>query len=323
MLGADGAHSAVRHHMMKFARINYQQEYIDTLWCEFTIKPSEENDFRIPPNYLHIWPAGEFMFIAIPSLDKTFTCTLFLPSALFAKLEQHPDAELLRLFESHFPGVVPDLIKPEDLKEQFKQNPHLPLIHIKCSPHHFGSSVVILGDAANAMVPFYGQGMNAGLESVRILFDHLDRFRVYSAESDESAREEARGAALVAYTSLRTPDAHAIADLALRNYAEMRSHVVSPTYKLRKLVEESLDKYLPWLGWATQYSRVCFSNLRYSEVDKMAATQGRIFQIALALLGGLAAFESAFWLLRLLGSGKDGSGILALITRLRSGMKAR
>jgi kynurenine 3-monooxygenase len=273
MIGSDGAHSAARHHMMKFARMNYQQEYIDCLWCEFTMAPSELGDFRISPNHLHIWPAGSFMFVALPSLDRSFVCTLFGPVDLFVKLENNPEVELVKTFAKYFPGVVPALIAEDDLNLQFKRNPHLPLINIKCSPHHFSDSVVILGDSANAIVPFYGQGMNAGLESVRVLFAKLDTI------SD-------RTAALAAYTSERTKDTSAIADLALQNYIEMRSSVTSPLYKLRKYIEERLSLHFPRLGWATQYSRVSFSNMRYSEVISRAKHQKTVLLFVLMVFAG-------------------------------------
>lgn len=298
LLGADGAHSATRFHLMKFAQMNFSQEYIDTLWCEFTIPPSSNNDFRISPNHLHIWPAGDFMFIALPSLDKSFTCTLFGPTSLFKDLtkDDKSPSKLEDLFAKQFPGVVPNLISKQDLQSQFTRNPHLPLINIKCNPHHFNSSAVILGDAANAIVPFYGQGMNAGLESVRILFDMLDSHGVYAtvADADKTAEEEEEedvvqnarvAAALAAYTAYRVPDAHCIADLALQNYIEMRSDVRSPVYKFRKFVEESLDRYLPRLGWATQYSRVSFGNDRYSNVARRARRQGRVLAVSLMVLG--------------------------------------
>jgi kynurenine 3-monooxygenase len=301
LLGADGAHSAARFHMMKFAQMNFSQEYIDTLWCEFTVPPSPDDDFRISPNHLHIWPAGDAMFIAIPSLDKSFTCTLFGPTRLFENLTKSESKTLLEeLFARQFPGLVPDLISPQDLHDQFTHNPHLPLINIKCDPHHFGDSVVILGDAANAIVPFYGQGMNAGLESVRILFNHLDSHGVYAAAPKPPEEiQNARGAALSAYTAYRVPDTHCIADLALQNYIEMRSDVRSPVYKLRKFMEESLDRYLPWLGWATQYSRVSFGNERYSMVAKQAHRQGRTLAISLfgfaALCLGYSGLAARRW----------------------------
>lgn len=296
LIGADGAHAASRYHMMKFARLTYQQEYIDTLWCEFRIKPkSSDGSFAISPNHLHIWPGGSLMFIAIPSLDKSFICTLFAPESYFASLSISPPEEIVSSFSKNFPGVCPELISPTELKRQFIENSHLPLISIKCTPYHYKSSVVVLGDAAHAMVPFYGQGMNAGLEDVRVLFEHLDTHDVYGDSSEPATtRQQRREGALNAYTAQRTPDAAAINDLALRNYEEMRSSVTSPLYRMRKLLEESINIYLPRLGWRTQYTRVSFENQRYSEVEKAVARQGQIIltAIGLGLVGvtGLAAF---------------------------------
>lgn len=295
LIGADGAHSAVRFHMMKYARVNYQQEYIDTLWCEFHIDPQPNSSFAIDPNHLHIWPGGSFMFIAIPSLDKSFTCTLFAPAEHFHSISENPEQKLPKFFHQHFPGVAPDLISTTDLQRQFSDNPHLPLISIKCRPYHYKSSVVILGDAAHAMVPFYGQGMNAGLEDVRVLFDILDRYEVYDPTSSDKATENrAREAALKEYTEQRAPDAAAINDLALRNYEEMRSSVQSPLYKMRKWMEESVSVWLPWLGWQTQYTRVSFENQRYSEVERDVQKQGRILMGVLVVgsvgLGALGVF---------------------------------
>ncbi|KAK3902632.1 hypothetical protein C8A05DRAFT_33638 [Staphylotrichum tortipilum] len=283
MLGADGAHSAVRYHLMKYTHMDYQQVYIDAMWCEFQIQPKKTapdaslmSKFVISPNHLHIWPGREFMFIAIPSDDGSFTCTLFAPGSLFSHLESDPTGSLIApFFDKHFPGVTA-LIPPTDLIASFHRNPHLPLISIKCSPYHFGSSVVILGDAAHAMVPFYGQGMNAGLEDVRILFDVLDKH----ARMDELAAgadpASSRAHALAEYTAVRQPDAHAINDLALQNYVEMRASVLSPAYRLRKFLEEAMSKYLPWLGWQTKYARVSFGNERYSEVVARSEHQGRM-----------------------------------------------
>ena len=276
LIGADGAHSATRYHLMKYARLSYQQEYIDTLWCEFRINPRPDSSFAISPNHLHIWPGGSFMFIALPSLDRSFTCTLFAPASCFEYLSEN-SSHLHDFFASNFPGVCPNLITQEDLMQQFTGNPHLPLISIKCTPYHYKSSVVILGDAAHAMVPFYGQGMNAGLEDVRVLFEILDEHRVYDpAQPDPVVRNHIRGEALAEYTTQRTPDAAAINDLALRNYKEMRSGVTSPLYKMRKYVEERISAYLPFSGFATQYSRVSFENQRYSDVEKSVQWQGKV-----------------------------------------------
>jgi kynurenine 3-monooxygenase len=283
LVGSDGAHSATRYHLMKFARVNYEQEYIDALWCEFRIPPTEDGNFRISPKHLHIWPGTEFMFIAIPSSDKSFTCTLFAPAQHYIHLQNSPET-LVDFFDTHFPGVCPDLITPDALTEQFSTNPHLPLISIKCTPHHFNSSAVILGDAAHAVLPFYGQGLNAGFEDVRVLFDILDSHGVYTSPSPES-RTFARHTALQAYTSHRTPDTHAINDLSKTNYLEMRWGVKTPLYKLRKTFEETLDRYFPRLGWKTQYARVSFSTQRYSEVVRAAHWQGQLLALGVGFVG--------------------------------------
>ncbi|KAF2022256.1 kynurenine 3-monooxygenase-like protein [Aaosphaeria arxii CBS 175.79] len=283
IIGADGAHSAVRYHMMKFVPMSYQQQYIDKLWCQFHIPPSETTgDFRIPPNYLHIWPQDESMFIALPNLDKSFTATLFSTRANFQALDTTTD--ILDFFTTKFPGVVPDLISPLELEDQYKSNPHLPLISIKCSPYHYSSTGVIVGDAAHAMVPFYGQGMNAGLEDVRVLFEILDRHP-----------PNQRAKALDEYSRQRVSDAHTINDLALRNYAEMATDVKRPLYLVRKWIEETLDLWVPGFGWATQYSRVTFSNMRYSEVQDRAQRQARILNGVVGLALASAAVSGAFF----------------------------
>ncbi|KAL2268442.1 hypothetical protein VTJ83DRAFT_3288 [Remersonia thermophila] len=312
MIGADGAHSAVRYHMMKFTRMDYQQVYIDAVWCEFHIRPrttAPDDDeplmskFAISPNHLHIWPGKEFMFIAIPSDDGSFTCTLFAPGSLYEYLESDPSGALVApFFDKHFPGVT-SLIPPEELVASFQRNPHLPLISIKCKPHSYGSSVALVGDAAHAMVPFYGQGMNAGFEDVRILFEILDKHeRIAQDEAGEAegpSPASTRARALAEYTAVRVPDAHAINDLALQNYVEMRASVLSPIYRLRKFLEETLSKYAPSLGWQTKYSRVSFGNERYSEVVAKTERQSRLLARGLAALVGAPVLAGGIlWLMR-------------------------
>ncbi|TVY84024.1 Kynurenine 3-monooxygenase [Lachnellula suecica] len=303
MIGADGAHSAARYHMMKYQRMDYQQEYIDTLWCEFQIPAREVQDstgketkFRISPNHLHIWPGKEFMFIAIPSFDGSFTCTLFMPSSHFIHLEATPQS-VPEFFDVNFPGVT-TLITRENLIASFKSNPHLPLISIKCSPYHYEDSVVILGDAAHAMVPFYGQGMNAGLEDVNVLFSFIDSEP--SKHIERPSPSNLRAEALSKYSEYRKSDAHVINDLALQNYVEMRASVVSPIYAARKWLEEKLSVLVPSLGWQTKYSRVSFGNERYSEVIRKSDRQGRLLTFWLVglissqvVLGGLMAWRRA------------------------------
>ncbi|EED16303.1 kynurenine 3-monooxygenase, putative [Talaromyces stipitatus ATCC 10500] len=300
LIGADGAHSASRYHMMKYARVDYQQEYIDALWCEFRIEPTEDNDFRISPNHLHIWPGKEFMFIALPSPDRSFTCTLFAPADHYARLGNTPEA-LCKSFQQYFPGVSPELISPEELYRQFTHNQHLPLISIKCKPHHYDASVVIIGDAAHAVLPFYGQGLNAGMEDVRVLFEILDSHGVYDPSLDTISRDKARNAAFEAYTKTRVADAYAINDLSKGNFIEMRAGVNSRWYKIRKFIEENLDRYMPELGWRTQYSRVSFSNMRYSEIMKAVERQRLLLTASLGtavfatVVAGLALGGTIMW----------------------------
>jgi kynurenine 3-monooxygenase len=210
-----------------------------------------------------------------------------MPEEQFRRLEHSPGL-LSGFFNRHFPGVT-DLIPASDLIDSFETNPHLPLINIKCQPYHFGGSAVIIGDAAHAMVPFYGQGMNTGLESVRILFSMLDKHMETMEDNSPSTSVDAQAAsthqvflALSEYSTFRVADAHAINDLALQNYVEMRASVLSPTYRLRKWLEEAASVYFPSLGWQTKYSRVSFGNERFSDVVAKSEHQGKVLTWGLA-----------------------------------------
>jgi len=188
---------------------------------------------------------------------------------------------LLSFFNKHFPDVLA-LIGEEKLIVDYFQNSRLPLISIKCSPYHYKDTCAIVGDAAHAMVPFYGQGMNTGFEDVRVLFDHI------------SAHPNDLAVALSLYSKERGVDAHAINDLAIQNYIEMRDNVTSRLYKLRKITEELLYAYAPWLGVRTLYSYVSFSNVRYSEVVRRVKWQQEVLNkvgwiLALGSMVGLAA----------------------------------
>ena len=251
----------------------YEQTYIDTLWCEFTIPPTPSGDFRLSPNHLHIWPKQTHMFIAIPSEDRSFTSTLFMPASIFSSLTTPTD--ITAFFAEHYPDVLA-ILGPDDLTAQFQSHDHLPLISIRAAPYHHRTNAVILGDAAHAMVPFYGQGMNAGFESVEVLFRH----RAANGDLD-----------LVAFSEERVDDAWAIVELAMRNYDEMRSGVTKRGYLLRKAVEEACARWAPWTGVKTLYSMVSFGTDRYSRVLRKANKQYVVEEWVLA--GTVAAAVAA------------------------------
>ena len=216
-----------------------------------------------------------------------------MPAVHFAALEAD-ESQIPQFFEANFPGVR-DHISDASLIRSFGENPHQSLISIKCKPYHFGSAGVIVGDAAHAMAPFYGQGMNVGMEDVRILFSLLDKHALATEEvicdekNDDSrmdqsstAAAKSRYGALAEYSASRWRDAHAINDLAMQNYLEMRTSQ-SIRYRLRKALEEFMHVRFPSLGWQSKYSRVVFSNEPYAECMRRSSRQGRLLFIFAAI----------------------------------------
>ncbi|KAG8868012.1 kynurenine 3-monooxygenase, mitochondrial precursor [Serendipita sp. 405] len=294
-IGADGAYSAVRRQLMRVVRMDYQQEFIPHEYIELRVAPGIGPDgsthYQLHPNHLHIWPRHSFMLIALPNKDKSFTSTLFAPTSEFEKLK---DAnEFIDWFRSHFPDAL-NLIGESRLIEDYKRNPRSPLIHIKARPYHYKDSVVILGDAAHAMVPFYGQGLNCGLEDVRVLDILLQRHAVDPAKSvPQGTMDDALVSALREYTDSRHEDLNAICDLAMANYEEMRHAVTTPLYKLRKRVDGLLSRLTPFTafeafiprlkqetflptprGWLALYTMVTFRpDISYAEVKRKARRQ--------------------------------------------------
>ncbi len=264
VIGADGAHSKIREILMRKVNLDYSQTYIDTLWSELYIPPDPSSSALKPlwsmhPHRLHIWPRGSFMFIALPNQDGSFTCTLFMPPRMFAQISDRSD--LISFFQTHFPDAL-ELIGEERLAKDYFESKKLPLISIKCKPYHYAGRCVIVGDAAHAQIPFYGQGMNTGFESVRLLHKLI---------TDPSMTQEE---ALAKYSEERWRDAHAVCDLSMGNHTEMREKVNQRLYLVRKAIEETLDRYVPSLGIRTLYSRVSFSNERYHEALIAAERQG-------------------------------------------------
>ncbi|KAI9184265.1 kynurenine 3-monooxygenase, mitochondrial precursor [Blastocladiella emersonii ATCC 22665] len=309
VVGADGAHSAIRRELLRPARMFFQQEYIDHAYLELTIPPKtegakrEDDRFHLQPNHLHIWPRGSYMMIALANPDGSFTCTLFAPWALLEAVQT--PADLRALFHREFADAIPLL---PDLEAEFFGNPRGPLMSIKCGPYHLGDRAVILGDAAHAMVPFFGQGMNCGFEDVRVLFEHLRKHAVTNTRTHSVAletaaadavavpgtpviRDRAQAAALASYSATRHPDAVAMCDLAMDNYIEMRSSVASKWFLAQRAVERALSRAFP--GRATPlYTLVAFTSTPYAQCiargHALRRTAARIL-----VTGGLASLASA------------------------------
>lgn len=257
--GADGAFSSVRSIMQVTDRFNYSQQYIEHGYKELTIPAGHGSSLE--KNALHIWPRDSFMMIALPNTDGSFTCTLFLPfegSSSFQELKR--DESIKKFFHETFPDAVTNM---PALTTQFRQNPLSSLVTIQCAPW-VQHRTFLIGDAAHAIVPFFGQGMNAGFEDCRILNQLLN-------EHDDNWE-----LALKAFQSLRIPDTQAIARLALDNFIEMRDLVANQDFLLRKKIEARLHDLYPD-KWIPLYSMVTFnSSIRYSEALEIGQRQKRI-----------------------------------------------
>jgi kynurenine 3-monooxygenase len=263
LFGADGAFSAIRSSMQKIPLFNYSQSYLDYGYKEVSI-PAANGSHAMEKNALHIWPRGKFMLIALPNPDGSFTGTLFLPfqgkTDAFEQLQTH--AQILDFFKKYFQDVVP--LMPQ-LCEEFQQNPTPPLVTIRCNPWHYQHRIALLGDAAHAIVPFFGQGMNAGFEDCTIL-DTL---------ADEHSEDWIK--VMDVYNQTRIQDGNAIADLALQNFIEMRDLVADPQFILRKKIETQLAEQHPE-DFLPVYSMVSFSHLPYHRALAEVQAQNRLFQ---------------------------------------------
>lgn len=253
ILGADGAFSAVRSKMQRTDRFDYSQSYSASGYKELCIE-SVNGEFAMDPNSLHIWPRGNFMMIALPNPDKTFTCTLFMPfegEVGFDKIST--DEEILGFFQTYFADSVP--LMPDLLKD-YKRNPIGSLVTVRCYPWNKGKAT-LLGDACHAIVPFYGQGMNCAFEDCQVLDNCLEEF----ADWDKAMQE---------YQIRRKPNADAIADLALQNFVEMRDLVGDDSFLEYKKVEHEICNLHPDI-FQSQYEMVTFSTLPYAEAQKTGA----------------------------------------------------
>lgn len=267
VFAADGAFSAVRHAIQKTDRFNYNQFYLDHGYKELTIPADAGGEHRLDPSALHIWPRGNFMLIALPNADGTFTCTLFLPfegEVSFEKLTD--DAAVSAFFQKYFPDAVPHM---PALLDDFRSNPTSSLVTVKCAPWQWQNRILLIGDAAHAIVPFYGQGMNAGFEDCTIL----------DAMYDELGGDWSR--VIPQFAARRKADGDAIAELAQRNFIEMRDLVGDPKFLLRKKIAAHLHERHP--DFLPVYTMVTFSNTPYHVALREDDAQNRLFSQILQL----------------------------------------
>ena len=250
VLGCDGAFSAIRTAMQKTPRFNYSQDYLSHAYKELTIPPGKDGDYQLEPNALHIWPRGEFMMIALPNQDRSFTCTLFFPFQgpnSFAELKTQEDVETF--FSKTFPDAIALI---PDLWQDFRDNPVGDLVTVRCWPWTHGRKFALLGDAAHAIVPFFGQGMNASFEDCQVLNDCLE-----AANGDWPQ-------AFAQYEAQRKPNTDAIAQMALENHLEMQDHVADPRFVFKSQVDHYLEQHHP--AYKSRYEMVSFSCIPYAEV---------------------------------------------------------
>lgn len=261
IFGSDGAFSAIRLAMMKRPLFDYSQDYIEHGYKELTIPPGPDGNWAIEPNALHIWPRGHFMLIALPNPDKTFTCTLFFPwegEPSFGQI-QTPE-QLIHFFAATFPDILP--LMPGLVKEYF-DHPTSALLTVRCYPWTYRDKIALIGDAAHAIVPFYGQGMNCGFEDCIVLDGILQEY------GDDWAT------VLRTYEQSRKPNADAIAELALHNFVEMRDKVGDPKFLLRKKIDGHLHHLYPE-RWVPLYTMISFTTMPYSQALAIGKQQDAV-----------------------------------------------
>ena len=257
--GSDGAFSELRYAMQRTPNFNFSQTYEPYAYKELHIPEDAAGQWQLEKNALHIWPRQSFMMIALPNTDGSFTCTLFASydgANGFDSIKT--DADIEKYFSTHFPSafkLMPDLVR------DFKKNPTSSLVTMRCYPW-VHNNFALIGDAAHAIVPFYGQGMNCGFEDVNVLFELL---------VENSNQEEW----LEAYQQSRKPNADAIANLALYNYIEMRDLSARPDFQLRTKIEKRIAAHFPE-RFMTLYSMVTFSKLPYATVLSKSKEQSEL-----------------------------------------------
>jgi kynurenine 3-monooxygenase len=270
VIGVDGAFSAVRASMQRnIDNFQYDENYLAHGYKELTIPPAPDGSWQMEKNALHIWPRKSFMMIALPNPDSSFTCTLFWEfegARSFATTKA--DDDVRRFFGEEFPDAVP--LMPT-LLEDFKDNPTGSLVTIRCAPWYYRDRVCLLGDAAHAVVPFYGQGMNAAFEDCVVLDECLEKF------------PDNRERAFAKYFESRKENADALADLAIGNFIEMRDKTASRTFRAKKKLDHLLEAALRGM-YLPLYTMVTFTRIPYAQAARRARLQDRILYTALIVL---------------------------------------
>jgi kynurenine 3-monooxygenase len=270
VIGVDGAFSAVRASMQQnIDNFQYDESYLAHGYKELTIPPGPNDSWQMEKNALHIWPRRSFMMIALPNPDGSFTCTLFWEfegPRSFATTKTEDDVR--RFFDEEFPDAVP--LMPT-LLEDFKDNPTGSLVTIRCAPWYYHDRVCLLGDAAHAVVPFYGQGMNAAFEDCVVLDECLEKF--------PNNRERV----FAEYFSRRKENADALADLAIGNFVEMRDKTALRTFRAKKKLDHFLEAALPGM-YLPLYTMVTFTRVPYAQAARRARLQDRILYGTFAVL---------------------------------------
>jgi len=272
MIGADGAGSALRQAMARVVDLGERFEPLGHSYRELEIPPAADGGWRIEPHALHIWPRGGYMCIALPNAERTFTVTLFLPNEgdpSFASVRTV--AEGRAFFERDFADALP--LMP-DFDADWRANPVSPLGTLRLARWHIDGRALLIGDAAHAIVPFHGQGMNCAFEDCMA----LDALLADAADLED---------AFARFEALRKPNADAIADMALENYVEMRDLVDDPDFLLKKQVERALAERLPG-RFVPRYSLVSFTTTPYAEAKARGAVQWEIIEAITAGASTLA-----------------------------------
>ena len=267
--GADGANSKVRRIAHSFPRFSYSQTYMPQCYIELNIPANADGSHRIEKNALHIWPRKDFMLIALPNPDGTFTCTLFLNHSGDPSFESLTERSAIdAFFETHFADALPYLERPS---ETFLNKAAAPLFLVQVFPWTFHRKVGLIGDAAHAIVPFYGQGMNSGFEDCAELDALISQ---YDHDWDKI---------FPAYEEARKPNGDAIAELSKRNFVEMSDLSGSRDFQIRKKIEAKFSERFPEL-WTPLYSMVTFSpEVSYAEALRTGDAQNVVMDRIMAM----------------------------------------